>query len=194
MAEASAAANIRSDTDYQLAGFHEIPPSPRRRRADFQRDGRGIFLLDWHQDADIPAPCPEHLMGTGNDWRKDLTMTSKWIALPAGALALALASPAWSHHSHAMFDHTKQISITGTVTNFDFRNPHAGLYLDAEQDGKKVNYWVEMSNVPNMIRRGIGKATFKPGDKVTVTLHPLSDGRAGGNYIKVIANDGKQYE
>jgi hypothetical protein len=114
--------------------------------------------------------------------------------LIVGAVAIGLVAPVWAHHSHAMFDHTKEQSVTGTVTNFDFRNPHVGLYLDVENAGKKVNYWVEMSNVQNMIRRGIGAGTFKPGDRVTVKLHPLKDGRPGGNYITVVAADGKNYE
>ena len=117
-----------------------------------------------------------------------------WSVVVAGAVALGVVSPVAAHHSHAMFDHTKQASVSGTVTSFDYRNPHVGLYLDVDNAGKKVNYWVEMSNVQNMIRRGIGHGTFKPGDKVTVTLHPLKDGRPGGNYIKVVAGDGKTYE
>jgi hypothetical protein len=121
---------------------------------------------------------------------KNLRLTG----LVAGALAFGIVGPVLAHHSHAMFDHTKEESVTGTVTNFDFRNPHVGLYLDVENSGKKLNYWVEMSNVQNMIRRGIGHGTFKPGDKVTVRLHPLKDGRPGGNYIQVVAADGKTYE
>jgi len=117
----------------------------------------------------------------------------KWTGLLAGAIALGLVSPVFAHHSHAMFDHTKQVSITGTVTDFDYRNPHASLYVDVVANGKKVNYWFEMSNVPNMIKRGIGHTTFKPGDKVTVNFHPLKDGRPGGNYVTLMM-DGKQYE
>ena len=117
-----------------------------------------------------------------------------WSVVVAGAVALGIVSPVAAHHSHAMFDHTKQSSVSGTVTSFDYRNPHVGLYLDVDNAGKKVNYWVEISNVQNMIRRGIGHGTFKPDDKVTVTLHPLKDGRPGGNYIKVVAADGKTYE
>ena len=118
----------------------------------------------------------------------------KWSGLVAGAMAFGLVSPVLAHHSHAMFDHTKQESVVGTVTSFDYRNPHVGLYLDVENSGKKVNYWVEMSNVQNMIRRGIGHGTFKPGDKVTVKLHPLKDGRPGGNYVSIVAADGKTYD
>jgi hypothetical protein len=119
----------------------------------------------------------------------------KWTGLLAGAMALAVVSPALSHHSHAMYDHTKEVSVTGTVTKYVFRNPHVFLYIDIKSDsGEVVNYWVEMSNIPNMIRRGIGQATFKPGDEVTVRVHPLKDGRPGGNYVNVAAADGKTYD
>ena len=118
-----------------------------------------------------------------------------WIGLLAGAVALGLAAPAWSHHSHAMFDHTKQITVDGTVTEYVFRNPHVFLYVEAKgENGEPQKYWIEMSNLPNMIRRGIGQSTFKPGDKVKVTLHPLADGRPGGNYVSIVAADGKTYE
>jgi uncharacterized cupredoxin-like copper-binding protein len=113
----------------------------------------------------------------------------------AAAMALAVASPALSHHSHAMFDHSKELTITGTVTEFVFRNPHVFLYIDARNEkGETQNYWVEMSNLPNMIRRGIGQSTFKPGDKVTVHVHPLKDGRPGGSYVTITDAAGKTYE
>jgi Family of unknown function (DUF6152) len=113
----------------------------------------------------------------------------------AAAMALIVAPPALSHHSHAMFDHGTELTVTGTVTEFVFRNPHVFLYIDATNEkGEKVNYWVEMSNLPNMIRRGIGQSTFKPGDKVTVHLHPLKDGRPGGSYVTITDAAGKTYE
>jgi hypothetical protein len=119
----------------------------------------------------------------------------KCISLLTGVIGLAAAMPALSHHSHAMFDHAKQVSVSGTVTEFLFRNPHAFLYVDVkDENGKLVNYWVEMSNLTNMITRGVGKGTFKPGDKVTVNLHPLKDGRPGGSYVTIVAADGKIYD
>ena len=115
--------------------------------------------------------------------------------LLAALLAMALATPAWSHHSHAMFDHGTRITVTGTVTEFVYRNPHGFLYVDVKRDnGETMNYWVEMSNLTNMVLRGIGRTTFKTGDTITVTLHPLKDGRPGGSYITITAADGKVYE
>jgi hypothetical protein len=122
---------------------------------------------------------------------KNLKLTG-WLA---AAIALAVVSPALSHHSHAMFDHNKEISVTGTVTEFVFRNPHVFLYVNVKGDnGETVNYWIEMSNIPNMIRRGIAPATFKPGDTVTAKVHPLKDGRPGGNYVTIAAANGKIYD
>jgi hypothetical protein len=112
-----------------------------------------------------------------------------------GAAMLGASVPALSHHSHSMFDHDQEVSLTGTVTKFTFRNPHVFLFLDVEDEsGATVNYWVEMSNIPNMIRRGIGYSTFKTGDVVTVNIYPLRDGRPGGNYVTVIAADGTEYD
>ena len=122
-------------------------------------------------------------------------MKITWTGLLAAAVTLAVASPALSHHSHAMFDHTKQLAVTGTVTQFVFRNPHVFLYIDVKGDNSDtVNHWVEMSNLTNTITRGIGRTTFKPGDTVTVNVHPLKDGRPGGSYITIVAADGKTYE
>jgi hypothetical protein len=121
--------------------------------------------------------------------------TLKWVGLLACPLALGIVLPAFAHHSHAMYDHSKQVSFNGTVTEFVFRNPHVFLYIDVKDaNGATVNYPIEMSNLTNMISRGIGKATFKPGDKVTVNLHPLKDGRPGGSYVTILAPDGKTYD
>ena len=115
--------------------------------------------------------------------------------LLAAAMALSIVSPALPHHSHTMFDHTKDVTVVGTVTQYVFRNPHVFLYVDVKNDnGETVNYSVEMSNIPNMIKRGIGQATFKAGEKVTVNLHPLKDGRPGGNYVTIVTADGKTYQ
>ena len=120
-------------------------------------------------------------------------MTSARILLVA-AMAFVAAPAARAHHSHAMFDMTREVSVTGTVTSLSYRNPHVFLYLDVKGDNGAVTAWsVEMSNISNMERRSIYRSTFKPGDVVTVKLNPLHDGRPGGNYTSVTAADGKTY-
>lgn len=73
----------------------------------------------------------------------------------AAAMALAVSSPAWPHHSHAMFDHDKEVTVTGTVSEWVFRNPHVFLYVDVKTDsGETVKWSVEMSNITNMLKVG----------------------------------------
>ena len=94
-----------------------------------------------------------------------------------------------------MFDHSEEVSISGTATKFSFRNPHVFLFIDVKnENGEVLNYWIEMSNIPNMIRRGVGYKTFAPGDEVTVNMWRLKDGRPGGNYTTIVAADGKTYD
>ena len=118
----------------------------------------------------------------------------KLIAVLTGAMVLAIVRPALPHHSHAMFDHEKEVTINGTVAEWVFRNPHVYLYVETKLDsGETVKYSVEMSNITNMIRAGFGANTFKAGDKVSVKLNPLRDGRPGGNYITATTADGKTF-
>ena len=117
------------------------------------------------------------------------------VAACVAGLALTSAVPAGAHHSHAMFDTSREVTITGTVTNFSYRNPHVFLYVDVKNDrGEVVSWAVEMSNISNTQSRGIYRSTFKAGDVVTVKINPLKDGRFGGNYTSVTAADGKTYE
>lgn len=102
---------------------------------------------------------------------------------------------AHAHHSHAMFDHTRTVTVTGTVTNYSFRNPHVYLWIDVESEAGEVENWaIEMSTISNMLGRGINAGTFTAGDVVTVTVNPLRDGRPGGNYTSIVAADGTTYD
>ena len=122
---------------------------------------------------------------------KHLTWTVALIAV----MTFGIAPPAWAHHSHAMFDFNKETRISGTVSQFVFRNPHVYLYIDVKDDkGDSARYTIEMSNLTQMITRGVGASTFHVGDKVTAKVHPLRDGRPGGNYMTILAADGKTYD
>jgi hypothetical protein len=94
-----------------------------------------------------------------------------------------------------MFDTSRELTVTGKVTDFSYRNPHVFLYVEATTEkGEVVTWAVEMSSVANMAKRGIHASTFKVGDTVTIKLNPLKDGRPGGNYTWATAADGKTYE
>ena len=115
--------------------------------------------------------------------------------LVVAVLLFGNARQAAAHHSHSMFDMSREVTLTGTVTSYDYRNPHVFLHVDVKGENGAVMSWaVEMSNIGNMQTRGIYRSTFKVGDVVTVKLNPLKDGRAGGNYTSITAADGKTYE
>lgn len=108
------------------------------------------------------------------------------------AVLLALSAPAWVHHSGAMFDRSKETRITGTVSEFQWTNPHASFKVDVlGADGKTETWSVEMNGPNNLIRAGWKRTTIKPGDKVTVTINPLRDGRPGGWYLGITLADGR---
>ena len=117
------------------------------------------------------------------------------IVFAVSLITASFLGSAKAHHSHSMFDLEQEITITGTVTSFMFRNPHCFLYVDVEDEsGNLVNYWIEMAPIPRMIQKGVGIKTFQPGDTVIVNMYPLNDGRPGGNYINIVAADGNTYD
>ncbi len=107
---------------------------------------------------------------------------------------LLVAPAALAHHSHAMFDNTQEVTINGTVSGYVFSNPHAFLYVDVEEEnGETVQYWIEMTNIPTMLRRGMNLNTFEDGDAVSVNIHPFRDGRPGGSFQTITSADGNTY-
>jgi hypothetical protein len=111
---------------------------------------------------------------------------SIWIALLAAPLLGITAS---AHHSHAMFDTSKRISIAGTVKEFQFTNPHSWLIVVNEVDGSLWSF--ETGSPSQLLRKGIKLSTFPGGTKLTVNAMPLRDGRAGGQAISVTMADGR---
>ena len=115
------------------------------------------------------------------------------FVLAASVLAGAGAvSPASAHHSFAMFDRGKQVTLKGVVKKFEWTNPHVFLELFI-QDSKNVpeNWSIEAAS-PNMLfRQGWTVDSFRPGDQVTVTINPLRDGAHGGTFVSAVLPSGK---
>lgn len=112
------------------------------------------------------------------------------LALAAGALILA--GPASAHHSGAIFEAGKRIELTGTVTEWFWANPHCLLSVDvAGANGQAVRWVVETQAPPNVIPYGWSKQSFKPGDRVTITVEPARNGRPVGRLLQAVLPDGK---
>lgn len=113
-----------------------------------------------------------------------------WAAV-AAAGALGLAGAASAHHSFALFDHVNRVTVTGTVTKFDWTNPHVYIYLDAP-DGATVKHFTIECASPNVLTRvGWKWNDIKQGDKVTLLVNPFKSGQPGGMLEKATFADGR---
>lgn len=102
------------------------------------------------------------------------------------------AGTAQAHHSFAMYDHNRTVTLLGTVTKFQWTNPHAYLELDVvDKAGAKTHYSIEMTSINMMRRIGWKSSMMKPGDKVQAVMTPLMDGRNGGLLLEVTLANGK---
>jgi uncharacterized cupredoxin-like copper-binding protein len=118
------------------------------------------------------------------------------MMLPRTLLAICVLASVTTivaaHHSGAMFDRGKTATITGTVTEFNWTNPHSSIKVEVTAGGKAESWAIEMNSPNNLVREGWKRTTLKPGDKVTLTINPLRDGKPGGWYLSIKLPDGKQ--
>jgi hypothetical protein len=120
---------------------------------------------------------------------------NRWAALTAAAAVLGgVAGPALAHHSSAMFDHEKKITLSGTVKEFQYTNPHSWLQVMVPgPDGKAVEWGFEAEGPSTLLRAGIKSKSFVPGEKVTVLANPMKDGRPAGALLQVTKADGSVF-
>jgi hypothetical protein len=97
------------------------------------------------------------------------------LVLAAGVFLVASSISA--HHGVAHYDMKKTIALTGTITAFDWGNPHCLVHMDVMDDTGHFRHWtLEMSSTSAMSRRGWAKDTLKRGDQVIVETHPAQNG------------------
>jgi hypothetical protein len=116
-------------------------------------------------------------------------------AAAGAAAALAAGGPALAHHSFAMFDHVNRITLTGTVTDFQWTNPHVFIEMEVPDaaGGGSRHYTVECAS-PNVLTRvGWKFNLIRKGDKLTVLINPLRNGSPGGMLETVTLSDGRTF-
>ena len=110
-------------------------------------------------------------------------------------LGLGLAAPAAAHHSFAMFDSNKLIPIKGTVKEFQWVNPHTWMHINVTDASGKVTEWKIEGRSPNVLsRRGWRRDIVKPGDPVTMMIHPMKDGTPAGSAVRLTLPSGKELD
>jgi hypothetical protein len=113
-----------------------------------------------------------------------------YFAVVASVLCLAGGSAA-AHHSFSVFNMETEISITGTVKEVQWTNPHIWIWVDvADESGAVVTWGLEGMSPNFLARRGWGRTTLQPGDEITVSLRPLRSGEPGGMFMQTTTPDG----
>jgi Family of unknown function (DUF6152) len=121
---------------------------------------------------------------------------SNKIGLSMAALAAVLAGAQVSaHHGAGVFEPEKKVTVEGTVTDFQFVNPHVLVYMTVKgDDGKEVQWGGELTS-PNRLARDARavkwhKSILKPGDRITITGHPARNGAPMMDILKIVDGQG----
>jgi hypothetical protein len=119
-------------------------------------------------------------------------MRNHLFAIAVSGTYVFTSGSALAHHSFAMFDRIKEIVLVGTVTQFQWTNPHTWIEMDvADEKGQAIHWSIEGGSVLGLSREGWKRDTVKVGDKVTLVAHPLKDGSLGGSLMGITLPDGK---
>ena len=121
-------------------------------------------------------------------------MNRRTVYVLGVTLGLLIASAqVCAHHGTSNYDMSKTLSVMGTVTQFDFINPHSAIHLDAKDDKGNAEQWlIEADSPNNLARAGWTRDSLKPGDIVTVVGNRLKDGSKVMRLQKVIFSGGKE--
>jgi hypothetical protein len=109
------------------------------------------------------------------------------------ACVLAMCCPTFAHHAWSGYDMAKLTTVTGTVTQFDWGNPHVWIYLQVKDDKGNMQKWNVGGPSPSrMAGTGWSKSTLKPGDQITAIGHRIADGTNFLRTEKVVLQDGHE--
>jgi hypothetical protein len=111
----------------------------------------------------------------------------------AMAVGFLVAAPAFAHHSFAMFDNEKTVTLEGTVKEFQWTNPHSWVQLMVTDPatGKSVEWSIEAGSPNGLERQGWSRHVAKAGDKAVIEIHPLKNGNPGGSLVSMSINGQK---
>jgi hypothetical protein len=117
----------------------------------------------------------------------------KWIASLALGASLACLSASAHHGTNTEYDAAHPLVFKGTVTEFEFANPHIQIYFDAKNSKGKLERWaVEGPSPGRLIRMGWSRTEIKAGDEITITVEPARSGATVGAIRKVVLPSGKE--
>jgi hypothetical protein len=107
-----------------------------------------------------------------------------------GVSALLFTLQSLAHHSGAMFDDKESTTLSGTVKDYQWTNPHCWIQVLVPGAQGPIEWSIEMGSPAQLFRGGWKRGTLKPGDKITVVIHPMRDGTNGGLFVSAIGPEG----
>jgi hypothetical protein len=108
-------------------------------------------------------------------------------------VGLGIAESAGAHHSYAMFDGTRTLTVKGTVAKLEWTNPHVSIWVYVPNSARENGFdlYAFENGSPNVLTRlGWSKTTFAAGEELTIEYWPLNDGRTGGHFARATRGDG----
>jgi hypothetical protein len=109
--------------------------------------------------------------------------------------ALGIASPLLAHHGTSPYDSTKLTTVKGSVTNFEFINPHVEIYIDVKAEDGKIQKWVGEANSPGVLtRHGWSRDMIHAGDPITLIGNRTKNGTFMLRLQKVVLADGRELD
>jgi hypothetical protein len=122
-------------------------------------------------------------------------MTTKIILAFSAAVALVATTRLAAHHGGAVFEPEKKVTVQGTVTDFQFVNPHVLVYIVVKGDDGKETQWGGELTSPNRLARDERavkwhRSILKPGDSITMTGHPARNGAPMMDILKIVDGQG----
>jgi hypothetical protein len=117
------------------------------------------------------------------------------VLLGEFVLLLLISSPALAHHGTSAYDTSKMTTVKGTVTDFQFNNPHVMISVEAKDDKGKVETWTSEANSPNVLtRHGWNRDIIKKGDQITIIGNRPKNGAKTLRLQKVVLSDGQELD
>ncbi len=118
----------------------------------------------------------------------------RFVTFLSGVLLAVMPLLLEAHHSGVMFDDKKEITLEGTVKEFQYTNPHSWLLVDVRnKDGSVTTWGFEAEGPSTLMQRKIRPSDFPFGTRLTITGNPMKDGRPGALWIKAVRADGKVF-
>ena len=118
---------------------------------------------------------------------------ANWRRRLAGILAWIIIMPAMAHHSASMFDDKLSVTLTGTVKQFQWTNPHCWIQVLVPNESGAVEWSIEMGSPSQLFRGGWKPKTVQVGDKIVLVVHPMRDGTKGGLFVSATRSDGTAF-